>query len=68
VVSSADDNKVLVLDPASRKVINQIKINAKNIKGTSKASTLSPFAESKQSRAVAINPVNGNLAIATNHG
>lgn len=68
VVTSGDDNKVLVFDPSSRRVVNEIKVNEVGAKGTRKASTLSPFPESKQSRALAINPANGNLAVATNNG
>lgn len=44
VVTSADDNKVIVFDPAARKTINVIQVNSKNEKGRRKASTLSPFA------------------------
>jgi len=70
VLTSADDNKILVWDPEARKCIAQAIINEtpgirKKIGG---ASTLSILPPNQQSRAVAINPTSGHVAVATNTG
>ncbi|EGR34536.1 hypothetical protein IMG5_007950 [Ichthyophthirius multifiliis] len=70
VITSGDDNKVLVFNPEINKVIHQGTINP--IPGMKKkigcASTLSLFPPNQCSRAVTINHVNGHVAVATNDG
>jgi len=70
VVTSADDNKILVWDPKTRKVVGEGIVNEKagekaKILG---ASTLSSFPPNQCARAVAVNTVNGNVAIGVNNG
>jgi len=70
VITTADDNKILVTDPKTRKVVNEGIINEKHgekakIHG---ACTLSSFPPNQCSRAVAVNSSNGHVAIGVNNG
>jgi WD40 repeat protein len=70
IVSTADDNKIMVWDPQSRTCVNTGTINS--VAGpkpkTMGASTLSVFPPNQCARAVAINPITGHIAIGVNTG
>jgi WD40 repeat protein len=70
VITTCDDNKILVWDSKERKCVAEGIINEKaGIKPkTMGASTLSPFPPNQMARSVAINPTNGNVAIGLNDG
>lgn len=70
IVTTGDDNKVMVWSLEERVLLNQDRISDKSVKSkVGKASTLSKLAPSKCARAVAVNQNgNGNVAIASNSG
>ena len=70
IVTTADDNKILVFDPKERKCIGEGIINEKAGPKPSSmgASTLSQFPPNQCARVVAVNPVNGHVAIGVNDG
>ena len=70
IVTTGDDNKVMVWSLEERILLNQDRISDKNKKSKiGKASTLSKLAPSKCARAVAANHNgNGQVAIASNSG
>jgi len=70
ILTTADDNKIMIWDPETRKCVQTAIVNQKagpkqKIGG---ASTLSTFPPNQCSRAVCINPKNGHVAIGTNNG
>ncbi|EAR94433.2 HELP domain protein (macronuclear) [Tetrahymena thermophila SB210] len=70
VISTGDDNKIIVFDPVKNTVEAEGIVNPQagakpKIGG---ASTLSLYPPNQCSRAVAINPLNGHIAIASNYG
>lgn len=70
VITSGDDNKILVFDPAAKKTVFQGIVDPvagpkKKIGG---ASTLSVFPPNQCSRAVAINTKTGHVAVGCNNG
>lgn len=68
-VTSGDDNKVMLWDPALRQCINTSVINtASRGAKKKKASTQGDQPESKASRGCAINNINGHLAVVANDG
>lgn len=70
VLSTADDNKIMVWDTKQRKCVNVGTIN--KVAGpkpkTMGASTLSVYPPNQSARAVAINPVTGHVAVGVNNG
>jgi len=70
IVTTCDDNRVLVWDPVNRKCVNEGIINSKpgeksKILG---ASSLSLHPPNQQARAVGVNSKNGHVAIGVNNG
>jgi len=70
IVTTADDNKIMVWDPKARKCIGTGIVNTKagpknKMLG---ASTLSVFPPNQCARAVSINQKNGHVAIGVNNG
>lgn len=70
IVTTSDDNKIMVWDPKARKCVSTGTINPKagvknKILG---ASTLSAFPPNQCARAVAINPFTGHVAVGVNNG
>jgi WD40 repeat protein len=70
VITTSDDNKIMVWDPKNRKCINTGTIN--EVAGpkprTMGASTLSIYPPNQSARSVAINPRTGHVAIGINNG
>ena len=68
-VTSGDDNKVMLWDPATRTCVNTAVVNTEARKAKkNKASTQGEQPESKASRGVGINNVNGHIAVVANDG
>jgi len=70
VLTTADDNKIMIWNPKTKTCIGVGTINEKAgpKARTMGASTLSIFPPNQCARAVAINPVNGHIAIGINDG
>jgi len=69
VVTSGDDNKIMVWDITARKCVSSSKISSKSRKPPKGgASTLSDLPPSQCARAVAYNKKNGHIAVGQNDG
>ena len=68
IVTTADDNKILLWDTKERRRIGAGTIAQSGINKKSGASTLSHYPANQQARAVAINATNGHVAISDNLG
>ena len=68
VVTTADDNQILLWDTKEHRRIGKGTISQKQIHKKSGASTLSHFPPNQQARALAINQNNGHLAVSNNLG
>jgi len=70
VLTTADDNKIMVWDPQAKKVVSTGTIN--EVAGPKPrsmgASTLSVYPPNQSARAIAINPRTGHVAIGINNG
>ena len=69
IITSGDDNKIMVWSMDERRQIGEGRVSDEN-RGPKKggASTLSKMPASKCSRAVAVNTLNGHVAVASNCG
>lgn len=69
VITTGDDNKICVWDTQKRERIAKGIVNKKRGKKRKRgASTMSRFPPNQCSRAVAINPSNGHVAVSDNEG
>ena len=68
VLTSADDNKLMLWDTKERRRAGQGTVNEKAVHKKSGASTLSHYPANQQARAVAINQTNGHVAVSDNLG
>ena len=69
IISSGDDNKVMVWSIEERRLLAQAIVSDQNKKARKGGvSSLTKYPPSKCARAVAINEVNGHVAVASNTG
>jgi len=70
LISTADDNKIMVWDPKARRCVASSIVNQKAgpKPKTMGASTLSVYSPNQCARAVAINPKTGHIAVGINNG
>ena len=68
IVTTADDNQILLWDTKDRRRVGKGTVAQKEIHKRSGASTLSHYPANQQARAVAINQTNGNVAVSDNLG
>ena len=68
IVTTADDNQILLWDTKERRRVGKGCVSQKEIHKKSGASTLSHYPANQQARAVAINQTNGHVAVSDNLG